>query len=85
MLFQSSINSILSHSKNIEYETIHYYYKWDCENFSEKYGYTHFYIIVSLIDIDELPYYAIEIQRITGTKPILRYIIYELTQRLNIL
>ena len=82
---QSSIHYILSHSKDIEYNTIHHYYKWECENFSEKYGYTHFYIIVSMIDIDDFSYYAIEVQRITGTKPIIRYILYELNERLNIL
>jgi hypothetical protein len=83
---QTSIISILSHSDNIEYNTIHSYYKWDCENFSEKYGYTHFYVVVSIIDEeDNIPYYAIEVQRITGTNPIIRYILHELTDRLNIL
>lgn len=80
---QSSISNILSHSEELEYKTIHPYYKWECENFSEKYGYTHFYIVVSIVD--EFPYYAIEVQRISGTKPIINYIIYQLTERLNIL
>jgi hypothetical protein len=80
---QTAIVSILSNSENIEYHTINHYYKWDCENFSEEYGYTHFYIVVSMID--ELSYYAIEVQRVTGTKPIIRYILHELNERLNIL
>jgi hypothetical protein len=83
---QTSITSILSHSEELEYKTINPYYKWDCENFSEEYGYTHFYVVVSLvIEDDQEPYYAIELQRITGTKPIIRYILHELTERLNIL
>ena len=80
---QSAIISILSHTEEIEYNTIHHYYKWDCKNYSEEYGYTHFYIVVSMVD--ELSYYAIEIQRIAGTKPIIRYIIQELTDKLNII
>ena len=83
---QTAIIYILSHSDDIEYDTIHPYYKWDCENFSEECGYTHFYIVVSMIDNgDDIPYYAIEVQRITGTKPIIRYILHELNERLNIL
>ena len=83
---QTAITSILSYSEELEYKTIKPYYKWDCENFSEEYGYTHFYVVVSLvIEDDQEPYYAIELQRITGTKPIIRYILHELTERLNIL
>jgi hypothetical protein len=83
---QTAIISILSHCEEIEYNTINSYYKWDCENFSEEYGYTHFYIVVSMINNgDDNSYYAIELQRITGTKPIICYILHELKERLNIL
>jgi len=80
---QSSITSVLLHTEDIEYNTIHHYYKWDCENYSEEYGYTHFYIVVSLVD--DLPYYAIEVQLISGTKLIINFIIDQLSQRLNLL
>ena len=59
---QSAINSILAKSEDIEYTNINPYYKWECENHSEKYGYTHFYVVVSLLNEEnESPYYAIEI------------------------
>ena len=53
------------------------------ENFSEEYGYTHFYIVVS--QVDDLPYYAIELQRVSGTKTIIQLILHQLFERLNIL
>ena len=81
---QSAINSILSHLNDIEYKIIHPYYKWECENLSEKYGYTHFYVVVSIVD-DDLPYYAIELQRTSGTTKIINFILHELKDRLNIL
>lgn len=81
---QSAINSILSHSEDMEYKNKNPYYKWECENFSEEYGYTHFYIVVSKVD-DLSPYYAIELQRISGTKSIIYLILHQLFERLNIL
>jgi len=82
---QSAINSIFSNSEDIEYKNIHPYYKWECENDSEKYGYTHFLITVSLINEKNESYYAIEVIRISGTKLIIHIILNELTERLNIL
>ena len=83
---QSAINSILSNSDDLEYKNTQFYYKWECENFSEEYGYTHFYVVVSLIhEINERSYYVIEIIRLKGTKSIIYYILNELTNRLNIL
>ena len=80
---QSAINSILAHSEDMDYKNINPYYKWECENFSEEYGYTHFYIVVS--QVDDLPYYAIELQRVSGTKTIIHLILHQLFERLNIL
>jgi len=81
---QSAINSILSHSEDMEYKNINPYYKWECENFSEEYGYTHFYIVVSKVG-DLSSYYAIELQRVSGTKSIIYLILHQLFERLNIL
>jgi hypothetical protein len=83
---QNAITYILSHSEELEYKILHPYYKWECENFSEEYGYTHFYVVVSSLikEEDDTPYYAIEVQRVSGTKSIIRYVLHELTERLNI-
>ena len=80
---QSSINFILVYSEDIEFNNIHPYYKWECENYSEEYGYTHFYIVVS--SVYDLPYYAIELQRLSGSTQIINSIFSQLTERLNIL
>jgi hypothetical protein len=83
---QSAINSILSKTEDIEYNLIQPYHKWSCEHFSEKYGYTNFYIIISLISEEtEIPYYAIEVERTKGKKGVIYYILYKLKERLNIL
>lgn len=83
---QSSINYILAHSEDIEYKIINPYYKWECENFSEEYGYTHFYIVVSLITGENVEsYYAIEVQRMKGPSFIIHYILHQLKESLNIL
>jgi hypothetical protein len=83
---QSAIKSVLSHSEDIEYNLIQPYHKWSCENFSEEYGYTHFYIIISLISEEtESPYYAIEVERTKGTKRVIYYVLNELKERINIL
>lgn len=81
----SAIKSIFSHSEDIEYNLIHPYHKWSCEIYSEKHGYTHFYIIVSLIsEEDEYPYYAIEVELTQGKKCVVNFILNELKKRLNI-
>jgi hypothetical protein len=83
---QSAILSILAKSVDMEYKIINPYYKWECENNSEKDGYTHFYVVVSLVNEEnESPYYTIEVQRVSGTKLIIHIILHELTERLNIL
>jgi hypothetical protein len=83
---QSSINYILAHSEDIEYKIINPYCKWECENFSEEYGYTHFYVVVSLITEEDVePYYAIEVQRMKGSSVIIHYILHQLKDSLNIL
>ena len=83
---EMAINSILSHLEKIEYTNHKLYCNWECEHFSKEIGYTHFYIIVSLIDEENMPpYYAIEIQRVIGKKKLIYYILNELMDRLNIL
>jgi len=84
----SAIKSIFAHTEDVEdveYKSINPYHKWSYEIYSEQYGYTQIYIIVSLIsEEEEPPYYAIEVELIQGKKRVVNYILNKLKERLNI-
>jgi hypothetical protein len=83
---ETAIKSIFTHSEDIDYEIIYPYHKWSCEIYSEKHGYTHFYIIVSLLsEEEESPYYGVEVELTQGKKRVVNYVLNELKERLNIL
>jgi len=82
----SAIKSIFEYSEDIEFNNINPYHKWSCEIYSEKYGYTQVYIIVSLIsDETEVPYYAIEVELTQGKRSVVNFILNKLKERLNII
>jgi hypothetical protein len=83
---ETAIKSIFMHSEDIDYDIIHPYHKWSCEIYSEKHGFTHFYIIVSLLsEEEESPYYAIEVELTQGKKRVVNYVLNEIKERINIL